>query len=79
MGLRDGIRLVNHLCLLLLCACTLCYAGRTPAVKASDSPAAYPALPIRAACLGGWLVTEGWILPPLFGGIPNNDLLVPHL
>jgi hypothetical protein len=27
-------------------------------------------------CLGGWLVTEGWILPPLFDGIPNKDLLV---
>ncbi|CAN6340088.1 unnamed protein product [Urochloa humidicola] len=36
---------------------------------------AYPSLPIRAVCLGGWLVTEGWILPPLFDGIPNKDLL----
>ncbi|TKW24982.1 hypothetical protein SEVIR_3G086200v4 [Setaria viridis] len=35
----------------------------------------YPALPVRAVCLGGWLVTEGWILPPLFDGIPNKDLL----
>lgn len=26
-------------------------------------------------CLGGWLVTEGWILPSLFDGIPNKDLL----
>jgi hypothetical protein len=37
---------------------------------------AYPSLPVRAVCLGGWLVTEGWILPPLFDGIPNKDLLV---
>ncbi|VAH02347.1 unnamed protein product [Triticum turgidum subsp. durum] len=36
-----------------------------------------PASPVplvRAANLGGWLVTEGWILPSLFDGIPNNDL-----
>jgi hypothetical protein len=26
--------------------------------------------------LGGWLVTEGWILPSLFDGIPNKDLMV---
>ncbi|KAJ3673758.1 hypothetical protein LUZ60_005750 [Juncus effusus] len=32
-------------------------------------------LPIKAVNLGGWLVTEGWILPSLFDGIPNNDLL----
>jgi hypothetical protein len=31
--------------------------------------------PIRSVNLGGWLVTEGWILPSLFDGIPNNDLL----
>ena len=33
-------------------------------------------LPIRAVNLGGWLLTEGWILPSLFDGIPNKDLLV---
>jgi hypothetical protein len=32
--------------------------------------------PIRSVNLGGWLVTEGWILPSLFDGIPNNALLV---
>ncbi|CAN6344805.1 unnamed protein product [Urochloa humidicola] len=72
------------------CLCSLANAKRTPkppAVKKpkpSPSPPqipvpapapAYPALPIRAVCLGGWLVTEGWILPPLFDGIPNKDLL----
>ncbi|GMH00121.1 hypothetical protein Nepgr_001960 [Nepenthes gracilis] len=31
--------------------------------------------PIRAVNLGGWLVTEGWITPRLFSGIPNGDLL----
>ncbi|VAI13132.1 probable glucan 1,3-beta-glucosidase A [Triticum dicoccoides] len=37
--------------------------------------AADPRLPVRAVNLGGWLVTEGWILPSLFDGIPNKDLL----
>ena len=31
---------------------------------------------IKAVNLGGWLVTEGWIKPSLFDGIPNKDLLV---
>ncbi|KAI3460008.1 hypothetical protein Pfo_016671 [Paulownia fortunei] len=31
--------------------------------------------PVRAVNLGGWLVTEGWIKPSLFDGIPNNDFL----
>ncbi|KAJ4966753.1 hypothetical protein NE237_018602 [Protea cynaroides] len=30
---------------------------------------------IKAVNLGGWLVTEGWIKPSLFDGIPNNDLM----
>eukprot|EP01018_Ginkgo_biloba_P020260 Gb_00974 [translate_table: standard] len=29
----------------------------------------------RSVNLGGWLVTEGWIKPSLFDGIPNKDLL----
>ncbi|XP_043712913.1 probable glucan 1,3-beta-glucosidase A [Telopea speciosissima] len=33
------------------------------------------ALEIKAVNLGGWLVTEGWIKPSLFDGIPNKDLL----
>ena len=33
-------------------------------------------LRIKAVNLGGWLVTEGWIKPSLFDGIPNKDLLV---
>ncbi|XP_073354926.1 uncharacterized protein [Aegilops tauschii subsp. strangulata] len=37
--------------------------------------AASPRLPVRAVNLGGWLVTEGWMWPSLFEGIPNNYLL----
>ncbi|XP_040380060.1 probable glucan 1,3-beta-glucosidase A [Oryza brachyantha] len=57
---------------LLLVLCSLSDAKRrTP----PPSPYPYPRLPVRAVCLGGWLVTEGWILPSLFDGIPNKDLL----
>ncbi|CAL5437148.1 unnamed protein product [Camellia sinensis] len=34
-----------------------------------------PNFKIRAVNLGGWLVTEGWIKPSLFHGIPNKDFL----
>ncbi|KAH1216074.1 putative glucan 1,3-beta-glucosidase A [Glycine max] len=30
---------------------------------------------VRAVNLGGWLVTEGWMKPSLFDGIPNKDFL----
>ncbi|CAD6334236.1 unnamed protein product [Miscanthus lutarioriparius] len=77
------------LCLCASCLCSLSDAKRTPRptpttkkpppASSQQSPAAaaasYPALPVRAVCLGGWLVTEGWILPSLFDGIPNKDLL----
>ncbi|EEF28294.1 conserved hypothetical protein [Ricinus communis] len=33
------------------------------------------AQPFRAVNLGNWLVTEGWMKPSLFDGIPNKDLL----
>lgn len=33
-------------------------------------------LPLKAASLGNWLVTEGWMEPNMFYGIKNNDLLV---
>ncbi|CAM0942722.1 unnamed protein product [Alopecurus aequalis] len=36
---------------------------------------ASPRPPIRSANLGNWLVTEGWMLPSLFDGLPNKDLL----
>ncbi|GLU13140.1 hypothetical protein SLE2022_297860 [Rubroshorea leprosula] len=32
-------------------------------------------LPLKAVNLGNWLVTEGWMKPSLFDGIPNKDLL----
>ncbi len=62
--------------LLFLLLCSPCLFsvsdGRTvrPAKRGAPSP------PIRAVNLGGWLVTEGWILPSLFDDIPNKDLLV---
>ncbi|ESW13140.1 hypothetical protein PHAVU_008G171400 [Phaseolus vulgaris] len=31
--------------------------------------------PVKAVNLGGWLVTEGWMKPSLFDGIPNKDFL----
>ena len=31
---------------------------------------------VKAVNLGGWLVTEGWMKPSLFDGIPNKDFLV---
>lgn len=34
-----------------------------------------PPFKVKAVNLGGWLVTEGWIKPSLFDGIPNKDLL----
>ncbi|KAB1199827.1 putative glucan 1,3-beta-glucosidase A [Morella rubra] len=34
-----------------------------------------PSFRVRAVNLGGWLVTEGWIEPSLFDGIPNKDFL----
>ncbi|KAJ4965576.1 hypothetical protein NE237_017425 [Protea cynaroides] len=50
--------------LLLPCMLSLSFAARgTPDFR------------IKAVNLGGWLVTEGWIKPSLFDGIPNNDLL----
>lgn len=82
---------MTRVCFVLLCLCaSLSEAKRTPqpapttgkkqqppaASSSQQSPAvSYPALPVRAVCLGGWLVTEGWILPSLFDGIPNKDLL----
>lgn len=35
----------------------------------------HPSTTVKAVNLGGWLVTEGWIKPSLFDGIPNKDLL----
>lgn len=70
-GVPGRVRL--PLLLLLVCSSWLlprCDARRTLAAAGA------PATPIRAVNLGGWLLTEGWILPSLFDDIPNNDLLV---
>ncbi|KAJ4715680.1 Glucan 1,3-beta-glucosidase [Melia azedarach] len=32
-------------------------------------------LPLKSVNLGNWLVTEGWMKPSRFDGIPNKDLL----
>ncbi|XP_057442580.1 probable glucan 1,3-beta-glucosidase A isoform X1 [Lotus japonicus] len=34
-----------------------------------------PEFKVKAVNLGGWLVTEGWMKPSLFDGIPNKDFL----
>lgn len=51
-----------HLVLCLSCVVTLSLA------QSSN-------LPFKAVNLGCWLVTEGWMKPSLFQGIPNKDLL----
>ncbi|OQU77698.1 hypothetical protein SORBI_3009G088700 [Sorghum bicolor] len=88
-GFRPLVTLVL-LCLCASRLCSLSHAKRTPrptptpakkpppsspSQQSPPPPASYPPLPVRAVCLGGWLVTEGWILPSLFDGIPNKDLL----
>ncbi|KAF3951398.1 hypothetical protein CMV_022943 [Castanea mollissima] len=54
--------LAIHLVLCLSCVVTLSLA------QSSN-------LPFKAVNLGCWLVTEGWMKPSLFQGIPNKDLL----
>ncbi|KAL6864832.1 hypothetical protein ACP4OV_015983 [Aristida adscensionis] len=82
MGCCHDTSLVQRLCFLLLLSASWLGCRGEPAARPLLSPsrssgasAPYPALPVRAVSLGGWLVTEGWILPSLFDGIPNNDLL----
>ncbi|KAK8445166.1 hypothetical protein SEVIR_9G270300v4 [Setaria viridis] len=60
--------------LLLLLVCSSWLLPRSDA-RRTMAAAGAPGPPIRAVNLGGWLLTEGWILPSLFDGIPNNDLL----
>uniref|UniRef100_I1PTP3 DUF7910 domain-containing protein n=1 Tax=Oryza glaberrima TaxID=4538 RepID=I1PTP3_ORYGL len=73
-------RLLKRACLLLLVSswlCSLSDAKRKtpPSPPPPPPPPSSSGLPVRAVCLGGWLVTEGWILPSLFDAIPNKDLL----
>ncbi|KAK9271524.1 hypothetical protein L1049_001884 [Liquidambar formosana] len=46
-----------------------CVLSLSFALSANTTP------PFKAVNLGGWLVTEGWMKPSLFDGIPNKDLL----
>ncbi|KAL6599026.1 hypothetical protein ACP70R_045890 [Stipagrostis hirtigluma subsp. patula] len=62
------------LVVLALCSLTLAHGKKTPRSQ-PQAPRLPPRLPVRAVSLGGWLVTEGWILPSLFDGIANEDLL----
>ncbi|KAL6644194.1 hypothetical protein ACP70R_015802 [Stipagrostis hirtigluma subsp. patula] len=59
---------------LAVCSFTLAHGKKTPWPQ-PQAPRLPPRLPVRAVSLGGWLVTEGWILPSLFDGITNEDLL----
>ncbi|CDP01022.1 unnamed protein product [Coffea canephora] len=52
---------------LLLCFFISVSHGRVPPAGADFR--------VKAVNLGGWLVTEGWIKPSLFDGIPNKDFL----
>ena len=62
--------MVSKTILSLICAFSLmpslCYGRVNPNFR------------VKAVNLGGWLVTEGWIKPSLFDGIPNKDFLVCH-
>uniref|UniRef100_A0A803NE05 Mannan endo-1,4-beta-mannosidase n=1 Tax=Chenopodium quinoa TaxID=63459 RepID=A0A803NE05_CHEQI len=64
------------LCSLLVGICCIqsliigCQAGRVVSKLSIN-----PVLKVKAVNLGGWLLTEGWIKPSLFDGIPNKDLL----
>lgn len=53
----------------LLCIIVLCDAFSFSQARVD------PSFKIKAVNLGGWLVTEGWIKPSLFDGIPNKDFL----
>ncbi|CAM0902535.1 unnamed protein product [Alopecurus aequalis] len=61
-------------CLLLVLLCCSWPSSLGQTFVSPPNPAS-PRPIVRAANLGGWLVTEGWILPSLFDGIPNKDLL----
>jgi hypothetical protein len=63
---------------LVVALCSLAH-GKTSTPAGQNVPRrdpSLPALPVRAVSLGGWLVIEGWILPSLFDGIVNKDLMV---
>ncbi|KAL2893905.1 putative glucan 1 3-beta-glucosidase A [Bienertia sinuspersici] len=67
---------ISLLCSLLIWFCCMqsliisCKGGRI-----NRQLSVNPGFKVKAVNLGGWLVTEGWIKPSLFDGIPNKDLL----
>ncbi|RVW56256.1 putative glucan 1,3-beta-glucosidase A [Vitis vinifera] len=56
-------KLLSILCAAFSCILSLSYGRVNPNFQ------------VKAVNLGGWLVTEGWIKPSLFDGIPNKDFL----
>ncbi|CAO2188984.1 unnamed protein product [Urochloa humidicola] len=66
-------RLIIERLWLVVALCSLAHGKSTPGLH--DHGPSHPGLPVRAVSLGGWLVIEGWILPSLFDGIPNKDLM----
>ncbi|CAN1236083.1 Glucan 1,3-beta-glucosidase [Linum grandiflorum] len=60
--------------LLSLCFLSVIFGAVTNGARFSSSKQMTDTR-IRAVNLGGWLVTEGWIKPSLFDGIPNKDFL----
>ncbi len=55
--------------LLVLLRCFMPYT----VILEQERPLTERASQMKAVNLGGWLVTEGWIKPSLFDGIPNKD------
>uniref|UniRef100_A0A0D9WEA6 Uncharacterized protein n=1 Tax=Leersia perrieri TaxID=77586 RepID=A0A0D9WEA6_9ORYZ len=74
MTIMSRSHLLQRASLLLLLLLLVISSSISDAKRATPTPPSIR-LPVRAVCLGGWLVTEGWILPSLFDGIPNKDLL----
>ncbi|KAF8719432.1 hypothetical protein HU200_024145 [Digitaria exilis] len=70
--MTSGHRLSLEHIWLVVALCFLAHGKTTSGLRPHVS---HPGLPIRAVSLGGWLVIEGWILPSLFDGIPNKDLM----
>lgn len=71
--MTSGHRLFLEHLWLVAALCFLAHGKTTSGLRPHVS---HPGLPVRAVSLGGWLVIEGWILPSLFDGIPNKDLMV---
>jgi hypothetical protein len=70
------MRLLPLLLLLVICSSWVLLQSAADARRTLAEAGAARRPRVRAVSLGGWLVTEGWIKPSLFDGIPNSDLLV---